>query len=80
MDISGKDEEKLLSEALQVLRKLYQEFGIAFTYGEIAKNPKEHERLVEFIDSFGPMPCNIMPVNSEKLAEIIEDAIAGKVD
>lgn len=80
MDISGKNEEELLSEALQALRKLYQEFGIAFTYGEIAKDPKEHERLVELIDSFGTMPCNIMPVNSEKLAEIIEDAIAGKVD
>lgn len=77
---AGKEDEELLQEALQALKKLYQEFGIAFTYGEIADDPKEHEKLVEMIASFGPMPCKIMPVTAEKLAGMIEDAIAGRLD
>lgn len=73
----GKNEEALLQEALNALKALYQEFGIAFSYGEIAEDPKDHERLVEMIASFGPMPCHIMPATPETLADMIEDAIAG---
>lgn len=80
VDKADKDEEILLQEALQALKKLYQEFGIAFCYGEIAEDPKEHEKLLEIIDSFGPMPCHIMPVTTEKLAGMIEDAIVGNLD
>lgn len=74
---AGKDTEILLQEALSSLKNLYQEFGIAFTYGELTKNPKDHKKLVDIIDSFGPMPCHIMPVGTQKLANIIEDAISG---
>ncbi len=77
---TGKEEESLLQEALLALRNLYQEFGIAFTYGELASDPKDHDRLVEIIGSFGEMPCKIMPVTTEKLANMIEDAIVGKLD
>lgn len=80
VDNTGKDDEALLKEALMALKKLYQEFGIAFSYGELAADPKEHDRLVEMIASFGQMPCHIMPVTPEKLARIIEDAIAGETD
>lgn len=73
----GKNEEALLQEALNALKGLYQEFGIAFSYGEIAEDPKDHARLVEMIASFGPMPCHIMPAAPEILADMIEDAIAG---
>lgn len=45
-----------------------------------ASDPKEHDSLVEMIASFGQMPCHIMPVTPEKLASIIEDAIAGATD
>ena len=74
-----KEEETNLQEALAALKKLYEEFGIAFTYGELAEAPKDHARLVEMIEAFGPMPCQIMPVTAEKLAGIIEDAIYGTI-
>lgn len=77
---AGKNEETILGEALGALKKLYQEFGIAFSYGELAQDPKNREKLVEIIASFGPMECRIMPVNPECLADIIEDAIHGKLD
>ena len=80
VETSGKEDEALLREALMALKKLYQEFGIAFTYGELAADPKEHDKLVEMIASFGPMPCHIMPVDAEKLAGMIEDAITGRLD
>ena len=70
-----KTEEALLQEALQALQKLYREFGIAFSYGEMAEDPKEHQKLVDMIASFGPMPCHIMSVTPETLADIIEDSI-----
>ena len=75
----GKTDEALLQEALTALQKLYQAFGITFTYGELAADPHEHEKLVETIASFGPMPCYIMPVTAESLADIIEDAIHGNL-
>ncbi len=80
VDTLSENDEALLQEALAALKMLYQEFGIAFTYGEIASNPDNHEKLVEIIDSFGPMPCHIMPVTTEKLAGMIEDAIAGRLE
>ena len=76
----GTDEEMLLQEALAALKKLYQEFGIAFRYGELAADPQDQGRLVEIIDSFGPMPCHIMPLTTERMAKMIEDAIAGRLD
>lgn len=80
INTADKDAEALLQEALTALKNLYQEFGIAFTYSELAKDPKDHNKLVEIIDSFGPMPCHIMPVNTEKLAKMIEDAIIGDLN
>ena len=80
VETAGKEEEALLQEALLALKNLYQEFGIAFTYGELASDPKDHSKLVEIIDSFGPMPCQIMPVDTEKLAGMIEDAIVGNLN
>ena len=74
------DEEALLQKALAALKRLYQEFGTAFTYGELAANPKDHEKLVDIIDSFGPMPCRIMPLTTERMVGMIEDAIAGRLD
>ena len=76
----GQDEEALLQKALAALQKLYQEFGIAFRYGELAADPQDHGRLVEIIDSFSPMPCHIMPLTTERMAKMIEDAIAGQLD
>ena len=77
---NGQDEEALLQEALAALKKLYREFGIAFTYGELVPDPQEHGKLAEIIDSFGPMPCRIMPLTTERMAKMIEDAIAGRLD
>lgn len=77
---SGKGDEPLLQEALSALKKLYQEFGIAFAYGELAHDPQDHARLVEIIDSFGPMPCRILPLTTERMAKMIEDSIAGNLD
>ena len=75
----GKPDETLLQEALTALQKLYQEFGIAFTYGELAADPHEHEKLVEMIAFFDPMLCHIISVTAESLADIIEDAIHGNL-
>lgn len=55
--------------------KLYEEFHIAFSYGDIVKGPEDHQQLTDIIDSFGPMTSLFMPVPTEKLAPIIEDAI-----
>ena len=76
----SKEDEALLQEALRALRALYREFGIAFAYGELEKDPQDHARLVEIIDSFGPMPCRILPLTTEAMAKMIEDAIAGNLD
>lgn len=76
----GKAEEALLQEALAALKKLYQEFGIAFTYGELASDPHDRARLEQIIASFGPMPCKILPMTTERMADMIEDAIAGNLD
>lgn len=80
VDNTNKEDETLLQEALQTLKALYQEFGIAFTYNEIASDPQNHQHLVDLIDSFGPMPCHIMSVTTEKLANMIEDAIVGNLN
>ena len=76
----SQDEETLLQEALAALKKLYREFGTAFTYRELAPDPQDHGKLAEIIASFGPMPCHIMPLTTERMAKIIEDAIAGRLD
>ena len=76
----GKEDEALLQEALAALKALYQEFGIAFTYGELAADPHDHEKLLGIIGSFGSMPCQIMPVTPESMAKMIEDAIVGNLD
>lgn len=76
----GQEDETLLQEALVALKTLYQEFGIAFSYGELTDDPRDHKKLVEIIDSFGPMPCRILPLTTERTAKMIEDAIAGNLD
>ena len=80
VDPAGKEDEALLQEALAALKAIYQEFGIAFTYGELAADPKDHAKLLEIIGSFGSMPCQIMPVTPESMAAMIEDAIAGNLN
>lgn len=75
----GKTEEALLQEALAALQARYREFGIAFTYGELASDPQDHAKLVEIIGSFGPMPCRMLPLTTERMAKLIEDAIAGNL-
>ena len=77
LNTTEKADEPLLQEALAALETLYREFGIAFTYGELADDPHDHARLVEMIASFGPIPCHIMLVTAESLADMIEDAITG---
>ena len=69
LNTTEKADEPLLQEALAALETLYREFGIAFTYGELADDPHDHARLVEMIASFGPMPCHIMSVTAESLAD-----------
>lgn len=76
----GEADEALLQKALAALKQLYQAFGITFTYGELAPDPQEHKRLVNIIDSFGPMPCQIIPLTTERMAKMIEDAITGRLD
>lgn len=76
----NNDGDAILQEALNALKKLYQEFGIAFTYGELATDPQDHAKLVGIIDSFGPMPCRIMPLTTEHMAKMIEDAIVGNLN
>ncbi len=51
-----------------------------FTYGELAADPQDHAKLTEIIDSFGPMPCRILPLTTERMAKMIEDAIVGRTD
>ncbi len=76
----GESDEVLLQKAQAALKALYQEFGVAFTYGELAADPKDRGELASIIDSFGPMPCRIMPLTTESMAKMIEDAIAGRLD
>lgn len=76
----GESDEVLLQKAQAALKALYQEFGVAFTYGELAADPKDCGELASIIDSFGPMPCRIMPLTTESMAKMIEDAIAGRLD
>ena len=78
--VKEKEDEVLLQEALAALKELYQEFGIAFSYGELTDNPHDHARLAEIIDSFGPMPCHTLPLTTERMAEMIEDAISEELD
>ena len=59
------------------MKKIYERFGIAFSYGELVENPNDHERLVRIITAFGPMPCRIMKLTPEVMAKMIEDAIVG---
>lgn len=80
ISIAGKTEEEIIHEALNALLAIYKEFGIASCYGELVNDPKNRKELVKIIDSFGPMHCNIMTVDSESLADIIEDAISGNID
>ena len=76
----GKADEPLLQEALAALERLYREFGIAFTYCEQAADPHKPAKLREIIASFGPMPCQILPLTTETMANMIVEAIAGKRD
>ena len=75
VNADDKDDDTLLQEALTALKKLYQEFGIAFSYGELANDPQNHAKLVRIIDSFRSMLCRIMPLTTERMAKMIEDAI-----
>ena len=77
---NGSNEEALLQKAMAALKALYQEFGIAFTYGELAADPQDCQKLAEIIDSFGPMPCRMLPLTTERMAKLIEDALAGNLD
>ncbi len=77
---AGKADEQLLQEALAELERLYREFGIAFTYGEQAADPQEPAKLEQIIASFGPMPCQILPLTTETMAGMIQDAISGSRD
>ena len=72
--------EALLQAALSALKQLYREFGIAFTYGESADDPEDPRKLTAIIDSFGPMPCRILPLTTEGIAKMIEDALSGRLD
>lgn len=76
----GKEDEALLQEALAALKELYREFGIAFSYGELADDPHDHAKLVEIIESFGPMPCRILSLTTERMARMIEDAVFGDLN
>ena len=76
----GQDEETLLQEALTALKKLYREFDTAFTYGELVPDPQDHGKLAAIIDSFGPIPCHIISLTTERMAKMIEDAISGRLD
>ena len=80
VDADAENDETLLPTALTALSALYQEFGIAFTYGELAKDPQDHAKLVRIIDSFGPMPCRMMELTTETMAKMIEYAIAGNLN
>lgn len=74
-----KDDKVILQEALSALMELYREFGIATCYKELRENPKNRAKLEEIIDSFGPMTSQFMELTTEKLADIIEEAIEGNL-
>lgn len=76
----GKEDEALLQEALATLKELYREFGIAFSYGELADDLHDHAKLVEIIESFGPMPCRILSLTTGRMARMIEDAVFGNLN
>lgn len=80
VDAEGSEDEALLQAGLAALKNLYQEFGTAFTYGELAADPKNREALLEIIRSFGPMPCQILPMTPEIMADMIQDAIDGNLN
>ena len=44
-------------------------------YKELKENPHDRKKLMEIIDSFGPMQSLFMEITTEKLADIIEEAI-----
>ena len=69
-----------MQAALSAMKALYQEFGIAFTYGELAADPQDHQKLAEIIDSFGPMPCRMLSLTTERMAMLIEDAMIGNLN
>lgn len=46
-------------------------------YKELKGNPHDRKKLMEIIDSFGPMQSLFMEITTEKLADIIEEAIEG---
>ncbi|MFA4033467.1 hypothetical protein ACEG19_06155 [Blautia stercoris] len=46
-------------------------------YKELKENPYDRKKLMEIIDSFGPMQSLFMEITTEKLADIIEEAIEG---
>ena len=46
-------------------------------YKELKENPHARKKLMEIIDSFGPMQSLFMEITTEKLADIIEEAIEG---
>ena len=80
VDAEGREDEALLQAGLAALKTLYQEFGTAFTYGELVADPKDREKLLEIIRSFGPMPCQILPMTPEVMADMIQDAIDGNLN
>lgn len=46
-------------------------------YKELKENPHDCKKLMEIIDSFGPMQSLFMEITTEKLADIIEEVIEG---
>ena len=46
-------------------------------YKELKENPHDPKKLMEIIDSFGPMQSLFMEITTEKLTDIIEEAIEG---
>ena len=46
-------------------------------YKKLKENPHDRKKLMEIIDSFGPMQSLFMEITTEKLADIIEEAIEG---
>jgi len=79
-DTIGLDDEAALQAGLSSMLALYREFGVAGSYGELTANPNDHDRLCGIIDAFGTMQSQFMELDTEKLAEIIEDAIIGNIN
>ena len=77
ISVDGKNDDTILQEALTALFDIYHEFGIATCYKELAEDPHDRMKLTEIIDSFGPMSSQFMEVTTDKLADIIEEAIEG---